>query len=354
MDTVTILRGLWRRRLLVILAVILAGLAASGIMLGTKRYSVGLASARILVNTPHSQIVELAPRGSDSLAEQALLLASLMVDGDLKTVIAHDAGLSPSQIIGTGQSVVASGSNSGAPQAMGPKSHILTTQVLTDSAGDELPIIEIDAQAPTLEGAQKLDSAAISGVHEYLKSVASIQGIPNSDRLQITDLGLPEASTQDHGPSLILALLAGVFVFVLCCSVILGVPALAASWRAAAVRELLDADESVQTEDRKQESDDDWPDDDSWHPVLSLRDLAPTGLIGTSPGTPCATPPEHEDEDEEIVPEAALSAADDGTGSDRREDMHWDGPLKRIRGLSTAHGLHTLDSRISPDLTDRG
>ena len=244
MDTVTVLRGLWRRRLFVVVVVVLAALAAAGLTFGTKKYSVGVSSTRILVNTPHSQIVDIAPKGTDSLAQQALLLASLMVDGDLKTVIAHHAGLKPGQIVGVGQSVTTPGADSSSTTpTTGPKSYVLTTNVLTDSAGDELPIIELDAQAPTVDEAQKLATAAIAGVHDYLNSVAAVQEIPNSDRLVVTSLGLPEATTQAHGPSTILAILAFIFVFCLGCTIILAVPALARGWRAAAVRERMLEDE---------------------------------------------------------------------------------------------------------------
>src|SRR4051812_43174100 len=108
MDIVTILRDLWRRRLLVVGVYLVALLAGTAVVykisfppkLESRKYDVGVATARILVDTPSSQVVEVAPKGSDSLGVRANLLASLMVDGNVKSAIAHRAGLDPSKLVG--------------------------------------------------------------------------------------------------------------------------------------------------------------------------------------------------------------------------------------------------------------
>ena len=89
MDTVTILRDLWRRRLLVVGVAIVAVLVGVAVMykvsfppkLESRKYEVGVATSSILVDTPNSQVVEVAPKGSDTLGVRANLLASLMTDG---------------------------------------------------------------------------------------------------------------------------------------------------------------------------------------------------------------------------------------------------------------------------------
>ena len=76
MDTVTVLRALWRRRLFVAIVAIVALLA--GVMvkyqlpsLQSRSYEVGISSAHILVDTPSSQVVNVSPRGSDTTAARA-------------------------------------------------------------------------------------------------------------------------------------------------------------------------------------------------------------------------------------------------------------------------------------------
>ena len=245
MDTVTILRALWRRRLFVAIVAIVALLA--GVMvkyelpsLQSRSYEVGISSAHILVDTPSSQVVNVSPRGSDTTAARADLLASLMVDGVLKATIAQQAGLKPGQLIATTSASTdptpgaASGSN-----LPGPRAYVLTTQVLTNSSGDELPIIEVDTQAPNRAGAAKIAAAAVSGLGQYLNSKAALERIPDADRLQVNGLGVPQSSTADRGPSGSLALIVFVLVFVIGCGAILGITALIRGWRAASAREEL-------------------------------------------------------------------------------------------------------------------
>ena len=63
MDVVTTLRELWRRRRYVAGVFVLALIAGAAIMFHGHRYQVGVASARILVDTPSSQVVQVAPEG---------------------------------------------------------------------------------------------------------------------------------------------------------------------------------------------------------------------------------------------------------------------------------------------------
>src|SRR3954471_4452646 len=112
METVTILRGLWRRRLYVAGVVLLAALAGITVAyrislppsLHSRSYKVGIATSRIFIDTPSSQVVEVAPRGGDKLGTRAGLIASLMVDGTIKAAIARRAGLTPQQFDATSNS----------------------------------------------------------------------------------------------------------------------------------------------------------------------------------------------------------------------------------------------------------
>jgi hypothetical protein len=244
MDTVTILRDLWRHRFLVVAVYLVALLVGISVIykipsFESRNYQVGVATARILVDTPSSQVVEVAPKGSDTLGVRANLLASLMVDGVVKSAIASRAGLQPNQLLGVTDAATEPGPVSKAP---GPRAFVLTTKVLTNNSGDQLPIIELDAQAPDRAAAARLASAAVAGLRDYLDSRAALQQVPDADRLQVTGLGAPQATAQVRGPAKVLAVVAVIFVFALGCGLILGALALARGWRAAAAREQLDGD----------------------------------------------------------------------------------------------------------------
>ena len=153
MNTVTILRDLWRLRLLVIAVALLALLAGTALVykisfppsLESRKYEIGLATARILVDTPSSQVVEVAPKGSESLGVRANLLASLMVDGVVEEAIAKRAGLAADKLVGVTETATEP-----APAAKPPsrRAFVLTTRVVANTSGEQLPIIELEAQAP--------------------------------------------------------------------------------------------------------------------------------------------------------------------------------------------------------------
>jgi hypothetical protein len=238
MDTVTILRELWRLRRFVIGVCLLALLAGTAVL--HSKYEVGVATAQILVDTPNSQVVEVAPKGYDTTGVRANLLASLMVDGVVKSAIAARAGLQPNQLVGV-DSATADPLPVSAP--VGPHAFVLTTQVPTDSVGDELPIIELDAQAPNSAEAARLANAAIAGLSDYLDSKAALQRVPDAARLQVTGLGVPQATTAARGASDVVAIVVVIVVFLLGCLGILGVLALVRGWRAASAREQFGDDE---------------------------------------------------------------------------------------------------------------
>jgi hypothetical protein len=241
MQTVTILRELWRLRLMVVLAGLLAAFVAISVAykvspsgLESRKYSVGLASARILVDTPDSQVVEVAPEGSDSTGVRANLLANLMVEGEIKTAIAERAGLRPDRLQGVSATTLDPSAAASPPD---PRGYVLTTDVVSSQDGERLPIIEIEAQAPDAMKAARLAEAAISGLREHLDSKAAVEEVPDAKRLRLTGLGAPQARDMVRGPRLAMAIAAGMFVFLVCCAAILAFFALVRAWRIADVKE---------------------------------------------------------------------------------------------------------------------
>src|SRR3954451_16509498 len=128
---VTILRELWRARREVALSASIA--LAVGLLvvyrpvlpnsIESRRYEVGVASPRMLLATPASQVVAVAPTGGADLGGHASLLANLMGEGDVKATIARRAGLTPSQLVTVTPAVV--GTKQASPAgARGPGANI--------------------------------------------------------------------------------------------------------------------------------------------------------------------------------------------------------------------------------------
>jgi hypothetical protein len=199
--------------------------------LESRRYEVGVATSRILVDTPSSQVVEVAPKGFDTLGTRAGLIASLMVDGPIKASIARRAGVRPEQIDGLSDSAA---EDTAAEKSPGRRSDVLMTSVVTNSSGGELPLIGIEAHAANPAAAARLAGAAVSGLRDYLNSKAALQKIPEARRLQVTGLGAPQARDVGRGPRRLFALAAAVFVLAAGCAAIVVFSSLASAWRAAA------------------------------------------------------------------------------------------------------------------------
>lgn len=236
MDTVTILRQLWRSKLLVACVAILAVLTGMIVLyrytpplkLESRKYEVGVASARILVDTPASLVVDIAPKGSDVIGGRATLLANLMLDGDIKTGIARKAGLPPDKLVSPNDA-----DDIGGPGTRpNPRAFIIDTKVLTTQKGDSLPIIQVEAQAPDAAGAERLANAAVNGLREFLDSKAAGERVPFAQRLRISQLSPAQGRLAVRGPRNAFGVLAAIFVFGLGCAAILMVAALIRGLRA--------------------------------------------------------------------------------------------------------------------------
>lgn len=245
MEFVTILRELWQRRTYVALVALLALLVGAAVAfrlpsLESRTYAVGVADARVLVDTPRSQVLEVAPKGSDTLAVRANLIANLMAEGVVKDAIAKRAGLKPDDLQGVAQTTTSSGSGAAAtPKSFGAEDHVLTTRVIMTVEGDQLPIIDIETQAPTTAEAAKLANASVEGLKDFLNSKAATEQVPEAQRLRFSSLGPAQAGELRRGPGVPIAIIATLFVFFGGCAVMLVVLALARGWRAVEEEEYL-------------------------------------------------------------------------------------------------------------------
>jgi hypothetical protein len=244
MEFVTILRELWRRRYLVALGALLAigiGLAtayrvsATPPKLESRQYHVGAASARMLIDTPDSQVVDIDPKGADSLGVRANLLANLMASGPVKAIIAEHAGLRPEQLVSIAPSMTDGSqvptllSKRAAESAHNPGAYILTVR-----AGELLPIIDIEAQAPNAEQAARLADSATTGLRDYLKSTAAAQNVPNARQVVVSTLGAAQAADVVRGPRRLFAIIAMLFTFLFVCAIVVVVSGIARGWHQAA------------------------------------------------------------------------------------------------------------------------
>jgi hypothetical protein len=194
-----------------------------------RSYKVGVAAARMLVDTPQSQVVEVAPKGSDTLGTRASVLSNLMLYGELKAMIEQKAGVRKNTLI-------AGSDTTGGAEAVSPlkrDSFALTTGVVVNTELDQLPLIKVDVQAPTAAQAAKLADSAVNSLIGYVNSKADSQAVVPQRRLRITGLGPAQAHTVARGTGKIMGFAATIFVFLLGCTIIVAVSTIVRAWRAA-------------------------------------------------------------------------------------------------------------------------
>lgn len=241
MTLTVILQEFWRRRILIGLALLLS-LAAGAVVayrvtptlpphFKSRQYQVGVASVRMLVDTPNSIVADLNPSGASSLSLHAQLLANLLASQSIRTTIAASVGI-PIQDLAVVPPAISAAPIVATPLATAtvPPADAST---LTISVDPTLPIVSISAQAPDRVGAANLANGAVTALRAYLVSVAGAQKIPTSRRPVITSLGAL-SGTATRGRSRILGVAAALVLFSLLSYVILIVGGLRRRVRMAA------------------------------------------------------------------------------------------------------------------------
>jgi hypothetical protein len=250
MSVVVALRRLRRRRRLVVLTLIVACAVGVAITrnipsLTSRQHRVGIASASALVDSSRSQVADLGDSsGTDvvTLAGRASLLASLMTSSPIKDTIAARAGINPADLIAEGPATVTGTGSPGpsvpdAPISMSnPKASLLDATVPTLAAG-QIPVIQVNTQAPTAAIAANLADAAFTALQTEIRSLAATDRIPTLEQVVIRPLGLANAAESSQGPGPLLGIVAAIVAFLLGCGAILGIASVGEALRAESAQE---------------------------------------------------------------------------------------------------------------------
>jgi hypothetical protein len=249
MRLVTILRDLWRFRGTVATLVVFSLMLTTVLMyrvtfpfsLESRHSEVGIASARALIDSPSSQVVDLGGQtGADigTLSARAGLLASLMTSSPIKDEVARRAGVPIELLVTPGSEAPGTAADSpnnvtsAAVSVDDPRAFVLRSSVPTLQSG-EVPIIAVETQAPDTAGAAKLADQAIAVLRAHLENVAGNEAVPPKRRVTVRELGPARSTTAVRGPSPLLALFAGLASFAVGCGALAGGAQLVRSWRLA-------------------------------------------------------------------------------------------------------------------------
>lgn len=234
MNLISILKELWHRRALVLLAFGLAfaisilavfRVSPSPPFIEKRHQSNAEGSIEILVDSARSPIAD-AQRDLTGLTARAAVFAKYMAGGDVIGRIAKANGLSVKQIDVAGSIAVPSEAP-GVEQPL-PQFHQYGIAV---SAADELPIVSVSTRAPTVPKARALAAAAPAALRAVVKSIQNQQGTPLRKRVEFRVLGPPRAAMVVDSQGKKVALMIFTVLFAIGIVLVLGVPRFIQSWR---------------------------------------------------------------------------------------------------------------------------
>ena len=255
MELVSIIRQLWRRKLLVVLvaliAVCVAIWSAYKVPSMEKRgLQLGAASSQILVDSPASTLVEGVDANQlTTLATRARVYAQYLASLQARDAIGRASGIPPRYIKTSGPFSSDISRNNYQNQS----SESRASDVLKEGAGYRLvfdaqegvPIISVSAQAPTAEAAVKLAQASFVALNQYVdKLQREAEAVPEKplpkgaepqvstdNGVRVRQLGDPEGGTIGGGNGKILMVFVFLAVFLFGCALIAILPGMARHWR---------------------------------------------------------------------------------------------------------------------------
>jgi hypothetical protein len=211
MELVALLRILWRHRIAVAVGAVVAVMVGL-LVLRSDRTQLGVASMRVILDTPQSQTLDVVPEGVTTLEWRTGLYADLMADKASRERIAHDMGIEVDELVVRSPALSAPLVSIPLPQAALDAAGVVSEPYeLAIQALPPLPIIAIDARAPSREAAARLAGAAA----DALSAATAVEATAETQKFVMTAVGPPKARTVVNGPGRAIVLAAVVVVF--CC-----------------------------------------------------------------------------------------------------------------------------------------
>lgn len=235
--SITILRELWRRKFIVLLALLVAA-AVSVLFIKSQPPKVEAeGSIQVLVDSAKSPIAD-AQRELGGLTARAGVFARLMTGGRVINRVAEETEIPVKQIDVAGPSPLP-GEAPGVTEAPA----YVNPYRIEISQQPELPILTVITHAPTTEAARALAAAAPRAMSREVAAIQTAQQTKESKRVELRTLGPAQAAVVDD--SLGKKVAVGIFVVLTAffLTLIVGLPRFRAAWRRADAEEVAAAEE---------------------------------------------------------------------------------------------------------------
>jgi hypothetical protein len=238
------LRELWRHKLGLVVACLVAALATVQVVwgislapprIGRDSLQMASASAEVIVDTPRSSAVDpqVDTYTLKSLSNRALILGNVMASLPVREYIAAQAGV-PLEKVRVEPPLT--------PEQPRPLADSAHTPHISDlfkrpdeyrisvQATPQAPVLNLYAVAPTVEGARDLTTSAVEGLRTYLASVDQSQKVPAESQVRLERLGVAQSGAIAANASFQLGVLTFLVVFALGCIAILALERVRRGW----------------------------------------------------------------------------------------------------------------------------
>lgn len=208
---------LLRRNLKWLLAGVIIALAAAYLSgRGTTEFAA--ATTQVMVDFPGQSALLDSNRPVGPLAERANVYARLAASPPIRTLIGREAGIDPSKIDAMGpynpDAQRVQREPTAERRALQLRGERNPYRLRFDSEqGEAVPIVLAYAQAPTVGEAKKLADAGATALIGYVRQVQRRQGLKDSERLQLRQLGEPEGGIVNPGADRQVAVLVFIAAF---------------------------------------------------------------------------------------------------------------------------------------------
>jgi hypothetical protein len=233
---ILILKELWRRKLLVVLVTVLAAvismaavfnLSFSPPSLEKRDHSEAKGSVEILIDSNRSPLADVAGK-LEPLTARAGVFARYIAGGNVVRKISEQTGIpykeievaGPAPLPGEAIGVTAP------PEQLKPYGIAIVQR-------DELPIINVETRAPTVDEARALAAATPGAVRGIVTQIQAEQEIPIGKQVTFRTLGPAQANVATEALGAKIALVLFIVLEIVGLLLILGIPRMVKAWRAA-------------------------------------------------------------------------------------------------------------------------
>lgn len=215
MELVALLRLLWRHRVVVAVGAVVA-LAAGFAATRGESTVVGVASVRLVLDTPRSELLDANPVGMATLEWRADLLGDAGGADDVRDRVATAMGIPPGELVMTAPARLVPTIAVPLPEhALDAAAAVPNHYQLAIQAASGLPIVGIDARAPSREAAARLATAAVHALQARATEDAASN---DTQGFSVEPVGAVKARAIVEKPRKVMAAAVAVVLFGLWCT----------------------------------------------------------------------------------------------------------------------------------------